>query len=80
MTIIHVNSHTIRKNRKNPDAAVGPISVRRTQSSPAEPAFLVAIVDAHGNELAEIRYQPEHPLSCGAAVWITTVFKAVVLR
>jgi hypothetical protein len=80
VTIIHVNSHTIRANKKGPiEKFAGPISVRRTRSAKAEPACYVQINDAAGKAVALVRYEPFRPLGCGAQVWIETFNPAVVL-
>ena len=71
VTIIHVNSNTIRSNRKH-DRQDPPLSVRRTRSSKAEYAYEVNIIGDDGSVVARIVYQPETPLSCGAQVWIET--------
>lgn len=71
MTLIHVNSNTIRSNRKH-DKNDPPLSIRKTRSAKAEYAHQVSLVDAEGKVVARVVYQPESPLSCGAQIWIET--------
>ncbi len=71
-TIIHVNQHIIKSNRKN---------------NPNEPCLTVKtykdnrytsdsiIRDEAGREIARVGYRPQKPLSCGAHCWIETKFK-----
>lgn len=66
-TIIHVNQHNIRANTKD-GGNRPPISVKRAKRNTY--AHHVAIVDPEGEMVAEVKYQPDHPLSCGARVWI----------
>lgn len=71
MPFVHVNSNTIRSNRKqninNP-----PLSIRKTRSAKAIYCSEVNIHDAEGNIVARVVYEPGNPLSCGAQVWIET--------
>ena len=73
MSIVHVNSNTIRSNRKQHNGTP-PLSVRKTKSAKAEYHNAVNIHDADGNIVATVVYEPESPLSCGAQVWIETKF------
>jgi hypothetical protein len=73
MAIVHVNSNTIRSNRKN-QAQNPPLSVRKTRSAKAQYCDGVDIFDSVGNVVARVVYQPSTPLSCGAQVWIETVY------
>lgn len=73
MSIVHVNSNTIRSNRKQQNDTP-PLSVRKTKSAKAEYSNAVNIHDADGNVVATVVYEPENPLSCGAQVWIETKF------
>lgn len=63
-TIIHVNQHVIKSNRKN--GANDPVlTVKNYKSN----------VYAHEVSIdgpAKIVYSPDKPLSCGAHVWIET--------
>ena len=63
-TIIHVNQHNIRYNKKN--GTNKPVLTVKTYKSN---------VYAYGVEIqgpCKIVYRPENPLSCGARVWIET--------
>lgn len=66
-TIIHVNQHNIRSNLKNGEHKPV-ITVKRGKSNTY--AHHVVLVDPDGEVVAEVKYQPDHPLSCGARVWI----------
>ena len=68
-TIVHVNQHVIKSNRKN-DASDPVLTVKTYKSN--EYADTAEIVDAEGNVVARIVYRPNDPLSCGAHVWIET--------
>lgn len=63
-TIIHVNQHVIKANRKT--GATDPVLTVKTYKSN---------VYAHKVKIrgdSEIVYSPDNPLSCGAHVWIQT--------
>ena len=79
MSIIHVNSNTIKSNKKrsldNP-----PLSIRKTKSAKAQYGDSVLIHDKQGNVVAEVVYQPDTPLSCGAQVWIETKFEVEIIQ
>lgn len=79
MTIIHVNSNTIRSNRKHGNTEP-PLSIRKTRSARAEYAQEIEIRDNAGNVVARVVYQPDTPLSCGAQVWIETDLQVVATR
>lgn len=79
MSIIHVNSNTIRTNRKQ-QKDFPPLSVRKTRSAKAQYGDSVLIYDQQGNVVAEVVYRPETPLSCGAQVWIETKFEVDVIQ
>jgi hypothetical protein len=68
-TIVHVNQHVIRKNRKT--GGVDPVLTVKTYKS-NEYAHEAAILDKDGEVVAKIIYRPDKPLSCGAQVWIET--------
>lgn len=68
-TIIHVNQHVIRDNLKT--GARNPvITVKSGKSN--KYANGVDIKDDNGKVVARVLYRPDHPLSCGARVWIET--------
>jgi len=68
-TIIHVNQHVIKANRKNGE--VNPVLTCKTYKENIY-AHEAIIRDAAGNEVARVIYRPDKPLSCGAHVWIET--------
>lgn len=68
-TIIHVNQHVIKSNRKN--GVVEPVLTVKTYKENRY-AHEAIIRDKDGNEVARIIYRPDKPLSCGAHVWIET--------
>ena len=63
-TIIHVNAHVIKANRKN--GVNNPILTVKTYKD-NKYAHEVEILGP-----SKIVYQPDKPLSCGAHVWIET--------
>lgn len=63
-TIIHVNQHVIKANRK--EGRTDPVLTVKTYKSNTY-AHEVAI---HGP--SRVVYSPDNPLSCGAHVWIET--------
>jgi hypothetical protein len=66
-TIIHINQHNIRSNLKHGESKPV-ITVKRGKQNTY--AHHVALVGPDGEVVAEVKYQPDHPLSCGARVWI----------
>jgi len=68
-TLIHVNQHVIKSNRKTGENK--PVLTVKTYKS-NDYAHDVEILDAEGNVVARVIYQPDNPLSCGAHVWIET--------
>lgn len=77
--IVHVNSHTIRSNRKHGEQAP-PLSIRKTRSAKATYCHELAIVDKDGTVVARVVYEPDHPLSCGAQIWIETDYDVEVKK
>jgi hypothetical protein len=70
-TIIHVNQHVIRSNRKL--GAKDPVLTVKTYKSNTY---------AHEVEIlgpSKVVYSEDKPLSCGAHVWIETQAQVVVL-
>ena len=63
-TIVHVNQHVIKSNRKNNQT--DPVLTVKTYKSNVY-AHSVVI-----NGPSKIVYSPDKPLSCGAHVWIET--------
>jgi len=68
-TIIHVNQHVIKSNRKTGEHK--PVLTCKTYKENVY-AKEVEILDSNGNVVAKVIYRPENPLSCGAHVWIET--------
>ena len=66
-TIIHVNQHNIRRNATK--GTTDPVLTVKTYKSNTY-ADTAEILDAEGNVVARVVYQPDDPLSCGARVWI----------
>jgi len=70
-TIIHVNQHVIKSNRKT--GANDPVLTVKTYKSNTY---------AHEVEIlgpSKVVYSPDKPLSCGAHVWIETQAKINVV-
>ncbi len=71
-TIVHVNQHVIKSNRKN--NASDPVLTVKTYKDNRY---------AHEVEIlgpSRIVYSPDEPLSCGAHVWIETEGEVVILK
>ena len=68
-TIIHVNQHVIKANRKN--GTNDPCLTVKTYKDNRY-AHQAILRDTDGNEIARVVYRPEKPLSCGAVCWIET--------
>ena len=71
-TIIHVNQHVIKSNRKN--GVTDPVLTVKTYKE-----------NRYGHEVlikgdSRIVYSPNKPLSCGAHVWIETQGEVIVLN
>ena len=63
-TIVHVNQHVIKANRKNNET--NPVLTVKTYKSNTY-AHTVKI-----DGPSKVVYSPDKPLSCGAHVWIET--------
>ena len=68
-TIIHVNQHIIRRNGKTGERE--PVLTCKSGRSNTY-AHEAIIRDVEGREVARVVYRPDHPLACGAKVWIET--------
>lgn len=92
-TIIHVNQHNIRRNRKknaefqetnntkNHLARQHLIPVLTCKTYKSNDYGMEAIVkDKDGNEIGRFVYRPETPLSCGAHVWFETENEVEVIK
>ena len=73
-TVIHVNQHVIRANRKH--GRNEPVLTVKTYKS-NDYAHEAVILDEHGKEVARVVYRPNKPLSCGAHVWVETKLKVL---
>ena len=68
-TIVHVNQHVIKSNRKNNQT--DPVLTVKTYKSNVYAQSVVI------NGPSKIVYSPDKPLSCGAHVWIETESEVV---
>ena len=71
-TIIHVNQHIIKSNRKN--NIVDPVLTCKTYKDNRY---------AHEVEIlgpSKVVYSPDKPLSCGAHVWIETQDEVIIIK
>ena len=71
-TIIHVNQHVIKSNRKNEEE--NPVLTIKTYKE-NKYAHEVEI-----NGPSKIVYSPNKPLSCGAQVWIETYDGVTIIK
>ena len=69
-TIIHVNQHVIKANRKS--GATDPVLTVKTYKSNTYASEVII------NGPSRIVYSPDKPLSCGAHVWIESESEVVV--
>jgi hypothetical protein len=70
-TLIHVNQHVIKSNRKN--GASDPVLTVKTYKT-----------NTYAHEVlikgeSKVVYSPDKPLSCGARVWIETQSEVEIL-
>ena len=70
-TIIHVNQHKIKSNKKVAPDDTEPVLTVKTYKDNRY-AKTAIIRDENGKEVARIVYRPHKPLSCGAHCWIET--------
>jgi hypothetical protein len=68
-TIIHVNQHVVKANKKNGEE--NPVLTCKTYKENIY-AKEIEILDEGGSVIAKVVYSPDKPLSCGARVWIET--------
>ena len=71
-TIIHVNQHIIKRNKKRPIDEAEPCLTVKTYKTGTRNGYDAIIRDELGHEVARIVYRPHKPLSCGAHCWIET--------
>jgi len=67
-TIIHVNQHVIKANRKN--GTQEPVLTCKTYKT--NEYTNTAVIMKDGEEVGRFVYRPDKPLSCGAHVWFET--------
>ena len=67
-TIVHVNQHVIKANRKN--GTQEPVLTCKTYKTNEYTNTAVVVKD--GEEVGRFVYRPDKPLSCGAHVWFET--------
>lgn len=65
-TVIHVNQHVIRRNRKE-GTSEPPITVKQGKQNTYTDRVDIVM---DGQVVASVVYLPDDPLSCGARVWI----------
>ena len=71
-TIIHVNQHVVKSNRKNGlNEPVLTVKTYKTNTYAHE-------VEIKGD--SKVVYSPDKPLSCGAHVWIETENEVIIKR
>ena len=71
-TIVHVNQHVIKSNRKN--KVEEPVLTVKTYKSNT----YAHEVNIKGD--SKVVYSPDKPLSCGAHVWIETQSEVEIIR
>lgn len=71
-TIVHVNQHVIKSNRKN--KVEEPVLTVKTYKSNT----YAHEVNIKGD--SKVVYSPNKPLSCGAHVWIETQSEVEIVR
>ena len=71
-TIIHVNQHVIKANRKN--GTNDPVLTVKTYKTNTYAH------DVKINGPSKVVYSPDKPLSCGAHVWIETEADVEILK
>jgi len=76
-TIIHVNQHVIKSNRKHGKRE--PVLTCKTYKDNRY-AMQADILDEEGEIVASVVYRPDKPMSCGAEVWIETTNTVVTHR
>ena len=71
-TIIHVNQHIIKSNRKN-NVSEPVLTVKTYKSN-----TYASEVSIKG--ISKVVYSPNKPLSCGAHVWIETQSEVEIVK
>ena len=65
LQIIHVNQHVIKKNRLTGERRP-PLTTKKKHGGTARYGHRIQLLSPEGELLAEVVYQPDKPLSCGA--------------
>lgn len=76
-TIIHVNQHVIKANKKNGEE--NPVLTCKTYKENIY-AKEIEILDESGSVVVKVIYSPDKPLSCGARVWVETHYEVRVTK
>lgn len=80
MNVIHVHQRVLKENRaRHPRTRRAPLTYKKKSGGTAHSAFQVVGLDANGNEMFRVVYDPEHKLKCGAVCWVETRLKLVPL-
>ena len=75
-TIIHVNQHNVKANAKGANLPVITCKTYKNNTYANE----VIIYDKNGEVAAKVIYSPNKPLSCGAKVWIETLYNIETIK
>jgi hypothetical protein len=76
-TIIHVNQHNIKANRKEGSDKL-PVLTCKTYKENRYGHSVIIRCSSTGKELGRFVYRPDRPLNCGAHVWFETQEKVDV--
>jgi len=71
-TIVHVNQHVIKSNRKH--STEEPVLTVKTYKSNTYASEVIIRGDS------KVVYSPNKPLSCGAHVWIETQSEVEIIK
>jgi|TARA_R100000664_G_scaffold34238_1_gene55549 hypothetical protein len=78
-TIVHVNQHVIKANRKHgTDEPCLTVKTYKDNRYGHEAVILDEQTGTH--EIARVVYRPHDPLSCGAHCWIETQNRVIVIQ
>ena len=70
-TVIHVNQHVIRRNRKTGERNP-PLTVKTYKGNTKATRVLIG-------DSTIVTYEPDHPLKCGAVCWVETPERVLIL-
>lgn len=71
-TLIHVNQHVIKHNRKYGGGESGKLLAPLTIKGRENRKGHEAVIRFQGEEIGRFVYRPDHPLPCGAHIWFET--------